>query len=64
MGSTFGYSGSRSSNPPLEIVDPDPWSKMDPDLDLSTYFSIMIFFLLIPKINNLHHYDLYYCVGK
>ena len=22
------------------------------------------FFLLIPEINNLQHYDLYYCVGK
>ena len=33
LGSTFGNSGSGSSDPPLEIVDPDQ----------SPYFSIIIF---------------------
>ena len=44
LGSRFGKSGSGSSDPPLEIVDPNP----------STYFSIKVFFLLIiPEISNL-----------
>ena len=67
LGSTFGYSGSGSSDPifgnrgsgssdpHLEIVDPDPGFGVDPDPDPDpgTYFSIIIFFLF-PEINNLH----------
>ena len=64
LGSTFGYSGSGSgssdsifgnrgsgsSDPHLEIVDPDPGFRVDsdpdPDPDPGTYFSIIIFFSL------------------
>ena len=57
----FWNSGSGLLDPPLEIVDPDPGEK---------WFRIRVpmidydFFIPIPEITNLEHYDLYYCVGK
>ena len=54
----YGNIGSESgsSYPPLEILDPDLRSKMEPD---PVSFFNYDFFLPIPEINISQHYDLY-----